>query len=60
MSPACYRHFSLLRDTPQIRGATDEVTRAARLIFEAIMSAPAVPAEPRSASGTKEDPQWNT
>ncbi len=42
MSPACYRHFVLHRDTRELRRVgTDEIgTRSALLIFEAIMSAP--------------------
>ncbi len=48
MSSACYRFF--VRVKPQRSGgAVEETTnRAARLVFEAIMSAPDLPAERRS------------
>ena len=48
MSPACYRHFVLRRDHRQVQGvALAEIT--ARVVFEAIMSAPDLPAERRPA-----------
>ena len=50
MSPACYRYF-LRRETRPIRGfVVDETTRAARLVFEAIMSAPDIRVEGRKSS----------
>jgi len=47
MSPACYRHFVRHRDTRRVcRVVTEEIgTRTALLIFDAIMSAPDLPAD---------------
>jgi len=46
MSPACYRYF-MNRVEPPVRSARldDGITRTARLVFEAIMSAPDLPEE---------------
>ncbi len=50
MSPACHRHFLLLRDGRHIESVVvdESATWAARLVFEAIMSAPDLPAERNS------------
>jgi len=46
MSPACYRHFSLLAEMQPPRNLDDQIaTQAARLVFAAIMAAPDLPAE---------------
>jgi hypothetical protein len=46
MSPACYRYF-MNRVEPPARAARldDGITRTARLVFGAIMSAPDLPEE---------------
>lgn len=50
MSPACSRHFAQLRERDAPRAnEVDAISRAARLVFEVIMSAPDLPAEPRPA-----------
>jgi hypothetical protein len=46
VSPACYRHFLWREESPvRLARGDDVVTRAARLIFDAIMSAPDLPAK---------------
>jgi hypothetical protein len=46
MSPACYRYFmNRVKPALQVARLDDGVTRTARLIFEAIMSAPDLPEE---------------
>ena len=50
MSPACYRYFDVLREQHALRAnKVDATSRTARLVFEVIMSAPDLPAEPRPA-----------
>jgi hypothetical protein len=46
MSPACYRYF-MNRVEPPVRVARldDGVTQTARLVFDAVMSAPDIPDE---------------
>jgi hypothetical protein len=46
MSPACYRYFMNHVEPPvRVARLDDGITRGARLVFEAIMSAPDLPEE---------------
>lgn len=45
MSPACYRYFMNRVEPVKVDRRDDGITQAARLVFEAIMSAPDIPKE---------------